>query len=156
MNGYSYDFTTGKFCLYEKHGFIFDFTLRKPRVIVKDKSSTGKTYLSELINVSNRINFNSNLEDFPAVAINVKTDISVIVDLMDLKNKLIIIDDADLLLRRNSFLLNRIIGNTQNDYLIFTRGWFEFHVYPHNIGYFSRIWHIVELKYYVSPRRLAL
>jgi hypothetical protein len=156
MNGYNYDFPTGKFMFDDKHGVIFDFTIRKPRTIVNDKSGVGKTYLCQLINSANLVLYSLNINDYPAIAINYDIDVQRIESFMNLKEKLIIVDNADLLLRQYPFLLKEIVSNTQNDFLIYSRGYFDFEVYPHNAAYFERDHKTVHLKYYITPRRLVV
>ena len=102
------------------NGIIFDLDLRGRIVLIDGNSGTGKTFLlntiknNQLNPVSLRDNLESDLSDVVTIDVFTKDRIN---NIKNMSNKLIIIDNADIIL--NQDMANFISLDKNNQYLIY-------------------------------------
>lgn len=131
--------------------FRFDLKLRGDITLVGGDSATGKTFLVRAIRAKN---YNRNILNS-----GYDTDLSNVViydfttgiskeSLSTLSNKLIIIDNADIIV--NQKLADYIKLDFNNQYLIFSRGGIDYHVTPNYRATMVRSGNIFGLKYKYS------
>jgi hypothetical protein len=109
--------------------------------IITGNSSTGKTFLTELIDLALHSEFKEPLEDM-----NLKSNIVVyngrekdknnIDEIHNLKHHLIIIDEADAIIDKN--IAEFINTDFDNQYLIIMRGYYYLSTVPTCVGKFIR------------------
>lgn len=134
-----FDYQTNTLLL-ETNKVIFDIKMRGNKNIVGENSGTGKTLLW------NSIKNRKELEERKATDISVanitlfnrNSDLDKMINtIQNVKENLIIIDHADLLLREKQNIISQIICDMSNKYLIFSRN-INFKISPNYYGYFKR------------------
>jgi ABC-type transporter Mla maintaining outer membrane lipid asymmetry ATPase subunit MlaF len=128
-----YDFKTRRLLLNTLDGISYDLELNGNIAVVGGDSGTGKTFLCKLIKerkklaeTSSEVTFVGNIEVFDLDSGPPSLDV-----LKALKNKLVVIDEADILLDGSVEVLNNINDDyIRNHYLIFSRGGIHVKVTP--------------------------
>jgi len=131
----AFDYKTNRFYL-KSSNVTFDLQLRGYKNIVGENSGTGKTLLYKTIE-----NFKE-LEESGAAkysvqnitALNRRADRKKLFEFLNVTENLIIIDNADHLLRGRQDVINQIIEDNNNVYLIFSRA-VEFEI---SLNYYAR------------------
>jgi ABC-type glutathione transport system ATPase component len=127
---HSYNYNTGKLCA-EKDNIIYDIDIRLPVTCVFGDSGSGKTLLCEIIeddlNISPSAKTESNV-----LLLDYRSRESVINEAIEAENKLVLIDNADILFRSFPQLLKQVSGiGKKSHYLVFSRE-AELNLTPYN------------------------
>lgn len=124
-------------------GIYFDLNLRAPIVAVTGDSGTGKSLLSSVIQQNAVMNPESKF-----VCINYLTRPDMIKLLISqYHDKVIVIDNADVLLPKAGIDAKYIQEDSSNQYLIFTRVWKQYGVELKYTGEFISDGNTVRLEY---------
>lgn len=134
-----------------KDGYIFDLELRGNIVVIEGESGSGKSFLVKTILSKQgvpgifNINNETNLEN--VVCINYYNK-GLISNISRFRGKLVIIDNADILLSQT--VADYIAQDMHNQYLIYSRGGLEFYISPNYYASIERHGKRFELKYKFS------
>jgi len=133
-----YNFDTGQFFLATKNGIRFVLPLRPKVTVVKGDSATGKTLLWKTIETIKKTEKDMASEKLAhnIELINRYTDEDKIETLLAGSDKLIIIDNADMLFRVLPQLAENIADSAGNHFLVFSRDTADLGVTPNHYGEF--------------------
>jgi predicted ATPase len=133
-----YNFKTGELQLSTKNGIHFALRLRPRITVIKGDSATGKTLLWKTVE---NIKYTEKDITIEQVATNIElinrhTDGAKVEQYLFSRGKLIIIDNADLLFRREHSYAENIVSSTGNHFLVFSRDIADLGVTPNHYGEF--------------------
>lgn len=126
----------------------FSLNLKSGLTLIAGDSSTGKTMFYQKYMKKCRLENNKNVvfinNDILSSGISLKA-------LLNVSNKLIIIDNADLLIDID--MARQIYNDGSNQYIIFGRDIGRYIVGKENIAEFKQVGNTIELKYIFMPKR---
>lgn len=125
---------------------VFDIDLKYKKSFVIGDSGTGKSLFCEVLKML-KTNAELNSEKSDVLDMILLNYTTTNFDLSQYKNKLIVIDNWDLLCTLNSTLSSDVYLNTDNAFLIFGRNCDDLHLSMHQIGRFKRDGNRIYLKY---------
>jgi len=108
--------------------YVIDFELRPPVTIIGGDTGTGKSLFWRWLTVQVKLPENRNIfEDIKLL--NFSSDID---DIVNKKNRLFVIDQADVLLQGSPDIVEHIALDVDNEYVIMCRSSFDFDVSPNH------------------------
>lgn len=130
-----YDFNSGRLKI-SYDNIIFDLELRNPVTQVFGNSATGKTLLTDLIKrlqtYSSRNG--SDLDDMDVSNILVIDNENDLYKIISTSNNLIIMDEFDLIIKDNRNIIEYIVQDRKNHYLLFARRGYPLSLSPNYYG----------------------
>lgn len=131
-----YDYDSGKLVAKYRDIICFDLEIRKPITQVYGDSATGKTLLVNFIkNEKKNVRFNMSGDEDTVSNIVVFDDMFCKNDIAQITKSLIVIDRCDLILTED--IVDFIVGDRNNHYLLFSRTGLPLGISPNYYGEFA-------------------
>lgn len=133
---------------------FFNVKLRGNIVVVRGDSGTGKSYFcSSIVTFKNSDIYPDNsieqwIDKIEVIDASIGKNVDILNILRNKSGKLIVIDNGDILLNDN--VVEHIVFDMKNQYLIFCREDFAFHITPNYYGEFVNKNNCITLRYFYS------
>jgi hypothetical protein len=133
---------------------VYDLKIRAPLTVVYGDSGTGKSLLCSLVKLCNTQLYLEG-KDPQVLFLNISEGLNLLNE--DPLNKLVIVDNADILLPRSEefcmrFTQSFLRGRPKGRYLVFSRGCIDLHITPNYYAEFVQTDGVISLKYLTSNK----